>query len=379
MGPLTLIGSAETSPGMVKVHRNILNDQPATPRVVYIDTPHGFQENVQQITEKIEEFFAVSLNQPLLVASLRDSQLVSPAEIESFRSILESADYLFTGPGSPSYAIEHWQAVEAGRSMVLASARGAAITLASAAAVTAGRYAIPVYEIYKVGTPPFWLDGMDLVGSLVGIEAVVVPHWDNRDGTNHDTRRCYVGQRRLDNLMAQLPTPLPIIGIDEHTAVTFQDDHVYVQGIGQLTVRSGDEERVLPAGASSSVSDLFETPARFVPAPTAERPPDSFEQAVTAGDSIAAADAILVDLGQEEFERVRRNLVDLAKLAQTGMQDPARLVGPFVEILMQARARARSRNDFAEADRLRDALISAGIEIHDRSDASSWQIAPKEA
>lgn len=376
MGSLTLIGSAETSPGMVKVHRNILDGQPANPRVVYIDTPHGFQENVQQITDKIEEFFTVSLKQPLLVASLQDSQLATPAEIESFRSIIESADYLFTGPGSPSYAIAHWQAVEAGRSMALASAHGAAITLASAAAVTAGRYAIPVYEIYKVGTPPFWLDGMDLVGSLVGIEAVVVPHWDNRDGTNHDTRRCYIGQRRLDDLMAQLPTSVPIIGIDEHTAVTFQDEHVYVQGIGQLTVRSGDEERVLPAGASSTVSDLFEAPLRSAPAPAADRPPDSFEQAVTAGDSIAAADAILADLTREDFEQVRRNIVDLARIAQTGIQDPVRFVEPFVEILMQARARARSRHDFAEADHLRDALIAAGIEIHDGSDASTWQLAP---
>ena len=260
--------------------------------------------------------------------------------------------------------------------MALASAHGAAITLASAAAVTAGRYAIPVYEIYKVGTPPFWLDGMDLVGSLVGIEAVVVPHWDNRDGTNHDTRRCYIGQRRLDDLMAQLPISVPIIGIDEHTAVTFQDEHVYVQGIGQLTVRSGDEERVLPAGASSTVSDLFEAPLRSAPAPAADRPPDSFEQAVTAGDSIAAADAILADLTREDFEQVRRNIVDLARIAQTGIQDPVRFVEPFVEILMQARARARSRHDFAEADHLRDALIGAGIEIHDGPDASTWQLAP---
>ncbi len=325
MGPLILIGSAETSPGMVKVHRRILNDQPDTPRVVYIDTPHGFQENVQQITDKVEEFFAVSLNQALQVASLRDSRTASPAEVEAFLSTIESADYLFTGPGSPSYAIEHWQAVEARRSMVRASAHGAAVTLASAAAVTAGRYAIPVYEIYKVGMQPFWLDGINLVGSIVGIEAVVVPHWDNQDGTNHDTRRCYVGQRRLDELMAQLPSPLPIIGIDEHTAVTFHDGHVNVQGIGNLTVRFGDEERVLPTGASSPVSDIFDTPTQLPPTPTANHRASSFAEAVLEEDSLAAADAILAELVQGNDDTARRYIVELAEIARVGMQDPVQL------------------------------------------------------
>ena len=30
-----------------------------------------------------------------------------------------------------------------------------------------------------------------------GLDAVVIPHFDNAEGGNHDTRFCYLGERRL--------------------------------------------------------------------------------------------------------------------------------------------------------------------------------------
>jgi len=76
--------------------------------------------------------------------------------------------------------------------------------MASAAALTLGRYTIPVYEIYKVGEAPRWLEGLDLL-TPIGLPVAVVPHYDNAEGGNHDTRFCYLGEHRLRMLEDELP------------------------------------------------------------------------------------------------------------------------------------------------------------------------------
>jgi hypothetical protein len=47
-----------------------------------------------------------------------------------------------------------------------------------------------------VGAPPYWLDGLDLLRQL-GLKVAVIPHYDNTEGGTHDTRFCYLGERRL--------------------------------------------------------------------------------------------------------------------------------------------------------------------------------------
>ena len=83
---------------------------------------------------------------------------------------------------------------------------GGILTMASAAALTLGSVTIPVYEIYKVGEEPRWLEGLDLLGAATGLRAAVVPHYDNAEGGNHDTRFCYMGERRLRILRAAAAT-----------------------------------------------------------------------------------------------------------------------------------------------------------------------------
>ncbi|MCI4349393.1 MAG: cysteine--tRNA ligase [Thermoplasmata archaeon] len=48
------------------------------------------------------------------------------------------------------------------------------------------------------------------------------------------------------------------------------------------------------------------------------------------------------------------------------------LLGRVVAVALEARARARARGDFAEADRIRDALGLAGLAIEDEGDRSRW-------
>lgn len=47
----------------------------------------------------------------------------------------------------------------------------------------------------------------------------------------------------------------------------------------------------------------------------------------------------------------------------------------LVPLLIAARARARSRGDFAEADRIRDELKGVGIELEDGSNGTRWRVA----
>ncbi len=60
-GVLVLLGSGETAPGMTKVHRAIFSRLPSL-NAVNLDTAYGFQLNVPQMSEKLEEYFATSLH-----------------------------------------------------------------------------------------------------------------------------------------------------------------------------------------------------------------------------------------------------------------------------------------------------------------------------
>ena len=53
--------------------------------------------------------------------------------------------------------------------------------------------------------------------------------------------------------------------------------------------------------------------------------------------------------------------------------EPGELSGDDVEELIVRRKAARSRHDFAEADRIRDELTAAGIAIEDSSDGTRWR------
>ena len=74
-----------------------------------------------------------------------------------------------------------------------------------------------MYEIYKVGDDPHWLDGLDLLGRRPACAAAVVPHYDNAEGGTHDTRFCYMGERRLRGLERELPDDVFVLGVDGHT------------------------------------------------------------------------------------------------------------------------------------------------------------------
>ncbi|WP_214106049.1 hypothetical protein [Acrocarpospora catenulata] len=183
---------------MVEVHRSAVRALGERPRAVLLDTPYAFQENAADISVRARGYFARSVGLDVEIGG-----------------DVAGADWIFSGPGSPTYALDQWS-----RSSVRADLRGrvaggfGVTVLASAAACTTGVATVPVYEIYKVGAAPHWREGLDLLAAL-GLRVVVIPHYDNAEGGTHDTRYCYLGERRLSRMEADLPAGVAVLGLDE--------------------------------------------------------------------------------------------------------------------------------------------------------------------
>ena len=255
-GTLTLIGSGEFLPGMVAVHRAILERIKQEPKAVFLDTPAGFQTNADELSQTALGFFKTELGLALDLASLRHSRppRASPEQIEIARALLAGAHYIVAGPGSPTYAIRHWRVTSFAETLAQRLAEGAHLVFASSAAIALSRLALPVYEIYKVGDDPYWAEGLDLLKPY-GLDLAIVPHWNNREP------RCFAGLARFDELAAQLPPQTVILGIDENTAVTLDlDAHTAaVAGEGSVTLQSLNQTHALSTGNTFDLSAL--TPA----------------------------------------------------------------------------------------------------------------------
>ncbi|HEX9259405.1 MAG TPA: hypothetical protein VF855_07695, partial [Acidimicrobiales bacterium] len=245
---LCIMGSGETAPTMVKVHRALI-ERSGRPAVL-LDTPYGFQENADDISAKAQDYFAASVGTPIGIARLRSAADDAVSQATAVARIRDAA-YVFAGPGSPTYALAQWAATPVPALVADKLRTGGAVTFASAAALTLGVVTLPVYEIYKAGEAPSWRAGLDLL-SVAGFSAAVIPHYDNAEGGHHDTRYCYLGERRLASLEGSLPVGAFVLGVDEHTGAIFDLDAatVTVVGIGGMTVRSGGRSTVWATGTT---------------------------------------------------------------------------------------------------------------------------------
>lgn len=374
-GRIVIMGSGELAPGLVATHRAGLEAAGAD-RVVMLDTPFGFQENAEQLTDRIGDFFRTSLGVPMEVASLRERD-PSAVEQERFLDAIRSARYVFAGPGSPSYALDIWRSVGAGPALDEMVRAGGTLCFASGAALTLGRTTIPVYEIYKVGEAPVWLEGLDVMTAL-GFPCSVVPHWDNAEGGNHDTSRCYIGERRFRTLADQLE--VGVLGVDEHTAVTidFGLDRLTVSGRAGVTLL-GEDAQVLGDGEERSLDEArhhlgsgaqvgSETASPPSPADT------SFDDAVRRRDADGVLAALLDAEGTAEpaRDRLRSLLVRIVDLARPGLAGRREAIGDLVDLLIDIRASARDAGAYDLSDRIRNGLDDLGVELRDTPEGTWW-------
>jgi hypothetical protein len=409
------MGSGETAPTMVKVHREIFAACPPGPAVM-LDTPFAFQMNRDELVTRTLGYFAQSVGRDVEVAAWAGDE--SPAQQEKSLALLDRASWAFAGPGSPTFALRQWRGTAVPSALAGVVRRGGTLVLGSAAALTLGTHAVPVYEIYKVGEEPRWVEGLDLLGELTGVAAAVVPHYDNKEGATHDTRFCYLGEQRLSRLEATLPAHVGVLGVDEHTAAVVHVDRRVVQvlGNGVLTVRRRGTTVTFPAGETVPLDDLSALLrgelATADPAPVtagvagdapvaqehpalslraeADRARAAFDAALVARDvdgcvaavlgleeAIAAwqADTLQSDDADEARRVLRALVVRLGELAEKGAGDPNAAVAPYVEALLDVRRTARAAKDFATSDLVRDRLVAAGVEVRDTPDGTEWSLA----
>src|ERR1700726_690674 len=106
---ICVMGSGETTPTMVSVHADLLTRLGPRPvSAVLLDTPFGFQENAEDISERTVAYFRDRVGFPLAVATFRNRELASALEYETMLARVAEARYVFAGPGSPSYALRQW-------------------------------------------------------------------------------------------------------------------------------------------------------------------------------------------------------------------------------------------------------------------------------
>jgi hypothetical protein len=420
---LAIMGSGETAPTMVSTHRRLVSLLPQPVRAVVLDTPYGFQENAPDLAARAVDYFKTSVNVELRVAGLarlvpsRDGEVPNAALVERGLRAVEDAHYVFAGPGSPTYSIQQWVGTPLPGLLADKLRRGGVIAFASAAALTLGTRTVPVYEIYKVGLDPFWHDGLGLLRDL-GINASVIPHYDNAEGGSHDTRFCYLGERRLRVLESRMSSDEYVLGVDEHTGlvIDLERESAAVVGNSGITLRKGDREVRRTAGDVLTLAELrspeFTAGARAVaPQPRSSKPDApsepvtgtslaastdacraAFDGAVARGDADAAVSALLTleaairawsadTLQSDERDRavaaLRSMISRLGEIAVVGLRDPRGVVGPFVDGLLAMRAVARAEKRYDLSDLVRDRLLAAGVEVRDTKDGVEWVLKPQ--
>ena len=411
-GVIALMGSGELTATMVEVHKELLAGPGDSPRAVFLDTPAGFQLNVDQLSERAVEYFRIHVQQEMAVASFKSTETNTPYEAEQAFRTLRQADFVLIGPGSPSYAVRQWRQTPIPEILAKRVEQGGCLVAASAAALTVGRFTLPVYEIYKVGEDLHWVQGMDVLGRF-GFNLVVVPHWNNAEGGTHDTRFCYMGEPRFRRLESLLPEESSILGLDEHTAclVDLEREEAVIKGIGCVTLRRKGAERKFERGDRFPVDllrrgDVGNGWKRADTRLAASEPSRdetkeasfwdeihgieaAFRQGLESQDPAGATNALLEldrtiwkarqDLESEEFisqarEILRDLIVSLGVRLETSPGSKVDCLAPLVEELLALRERFRQNKQWQEADAIRESLQRARILVDDTQGGPRWRL-----
>lgn len=350
LGTLTLMGSGEMTETMGKVHRQVMNRISGPVRPVFLDTPAGFQLNADELSQRATEYFAKRFGLAIKVASFKHAPLQAEAgadeQARRAAELIDASNYIFAGPGSPTYAARQWLTSPVGDALRRCLTRGAHVVFASAAALSLSRYVVPVYEIYKVGQDPHWENGLDIMGQF-GFELAIVPHWNNQEGGTHDTRFAYLGEPRLEKMEALLPDSACILGIDEYTSCTIDMElrNCHVGGIGTVTVRRDGRELVAQSGQSFALESLSRgSTAEWTPART-------------------------TDFWASVASTTKR-----ADEGQTGEEDDggSQMETALVQMLVDMRSELRRLGQWDLADRIRMGLEDRDVIIQDGRNETTW-------
>lgn len=402
------MGSGELTATMVEVHKDLLARLGGSPRACFLDTPAGFQLNADQLSQRAAEYFRVNVGYPMTTISFK-SKGIPAVDAEQAFSALKDSDYVLVGPGSPTYAVRQWRETPVPGILEKRIEQGACLVAASAAALTIGRFTLPVYEIYKVGQELYWSEGLNILGHF-GLNAVVVPHWNNAEGGTHDTRFCFMGEGRFKVLESLLPEDVGILGIDEHTAciMDLDKEEFSIKGLGTVTLRHRTFEKTFVRDERFPLEALLEGVEGTMPSVPREirtsRPvPVSAEEGFWAsvhalevafhkgldGDARDAANSVL-DLDRliwqarqekedpesisQARELLREFIVLLGMRLASAPKSRRECLEPLVKELLALRDLFRKNNKWHEADEVRDCLRTVKIEVEDTQEGHRWRL-----
>ena len=334
-GQIAFLGSGETSLAGGRIFETHARRFPGSLRNAIHETPAGFELNAGLVAGRVADFLKTRLQnyKPVIdvVPARKRGTAFSPDNPDILQPLLY-ADMIFMGPGSPTYAARQlrdslaWDIIRARHRL------GATLIFASAATIAIGAWALPVYEIYKVGEDVHTKQGLNLFEDY-GVTLSFIPHWNNAEGgADLDTSRCFVGMERFAEWSRLIPERNTILGLDEHTGIVmdFESGMCEIMGVSSVSLVRGGETNIHPAGVKFPLGEIGDL--RF-PSP------------LEAG---------------------------ISEQAWSLVSSPAPLEdgAPPAEVLAFAEQRiaARASKNWAESDRLRDAISALGWTVQDGRD-----------
>jgi hypothetical protein len=337
-GIIALLGSGETSSTGGQIFETVASKLENPVNIRILETPAGFELNASRVAGRVGEFLSTRLQNYhpdiKLIPARRRGIPESPDSPKVLQEMLD-AHLLFMGPGSPTYAVRQLKGSLAWDYFQTLHRLGCAVVLASAATISFGEVALPVYEIYKVGEDPFWKPGLDFFKPY-GLSLAFIPHWNNTEGGNElDTSHCFIGLARYDPLYHQLPPDFTVVGLDEHTGVVIDLNRETCQVIGRSLVHiiSGGKETVFQNGDRFDIHQL--------------------------GDFHPLQD---VQSGIDPI--VWRKVSEQRQAMQSAQSEPESAPAGVIK-LVEERQTARENKRWAESDRLRDRIAALGWNVKD--------------
>ena len=337
LGQIAFLGSGETSLAGGRIFESLARNLNEPIRIALLETPAGFELNSPQVVGRVGDFMKTRLQnyKPVVdvIPARKKGSAFSPDDPEIVKPLLY-ANMIFMGPGSPTYAIRHlkdtltWDVVRARQR------RGATLIFASAATISIGAHALPVYEIYKVGQDVHMVDGLNLFADF-GLHVSFIPHWNNAEGgADLDTSRCFIGMDRFNEWCDLLPSENETIGLDEHTGliIDLQSGECEVNGVSSVSLVRECDPEMYPSGSKFPLSELGEF-----------RLPDPIEKDIPADVWEMCLNAPPPEEDQPSDE---------------------------VMALVERRATARASKNWAESDQLREEIASLGWTVQDSKEGS---------
>jgi hypothetical protein len=344
LGQIAFLGSGETSLAGGRIFETLVRSLPPSPNIAILETPAGFELNADLVAGRVAEFLEKRLQnykpRVTTVPARKRGTEFSPDAPEIVQLLL-TADMIFLGPGSPTYAVRQlkdslaWDITRARHRL------GATLVFASAATIAAGAWALPVYEIFKVGEDVHKKPGLDLFADF-GLTLNFIPHWNNAEGgADLDTSRCFMGLDRFNEWCASLPPGTTTLGLDEHTGlvIDFQKSVCQVSGVSSVSIVRECNPEIYATGSNFPLEELGDF---TIPDPLESGIPDDVWKMVQEADPPNEDDT------------------------------------PPTEVLslLEARQQARADKNWAESDRLRDKIASLEWQVQDTPEGQKLVKAP---